>query len=54
MSNLAIQVENLGKEYRIGAKQASYQTMRDVLMETVKAPLRRARNLMRGEATGAA
>ncbi len=54
MSNLAISVDGLGKEYRIGAKLDSYQTVREVLTEAFKAPLRRARNLLRGEATGAA
>jgi len=35
-----IQVENLGKLYRIGAKQASYTTLRESLADIARAPLR--------------
>ncbi|HZH92030.1 MAG TPA: ABC transporter ATP-binding protein [Pyrinomonadaceae bacterium] len=38
-----IKVENLGKQYRIGAAQASYATLRDSLVGTVRAPFRRWR-----------
>ncbi|MDQ4075592.1 MAG: polysaccharide ABC transporter ATP-binding protein [Chloroflexota bacterium] len=57
MSDTAIHVEGLGKEYRIGAQQgkkARYRTLRDTLADSVKAPFRRAAKLMRGQATGAA
>lgn len=54
MSDIAIRVENLGKQYRIGARQEKYQTLRDAMVETVAAPFKRARQLMRGEAYGAA
>jgi len=47
MSNLAIQVESLSKQYRIGAEQARYKTMRDSLMDGLSAPLRRLRSAFR-------
>ena len=34
--NLAIKVEGLGKRYQIGEKQERYQTLRDVLVKSVK------------------
>ena len=54
MSNLALRVENLGKMYRIGGPQEKYQTFRDTIVQTATAPFRRARDLMRGQAYGAA
>ena len=39
-----IRVENLGKQYRIGAQQASYKTLRESLAGAVRAPLRRFRS----------
>lgn len=54
MSNTAIRVENLGKMYRIGGKQEKYQTLRDTLADAFTGPFKRARNLMRGQAYGAA
>ena len=47
MSEIAISVENLGKLYRIGAKQEKYRTLRDTLTEGVAAPFRRARAALR-------
>ena len=41
MGSTAIRVENLGKRFRIGAPQARYETLRDSLMRSVRAPLRR-------------
>jgi lipopolysaccharide transport system ATP-binding protein len=43
MSDIAIRVENLGKQYRIG-KRERYQTLRDTLTDTVTAPFRWLRN----------
>lgn len=54
MSDVAIRVEDLGKMYRIGGPQERYQTFRDALVRTASAPLRRARDLLRGQAYGAA
>jgi lipopolysaccharide transport system ATP-binding protein len=42
MSNFAIRVERLGKQYRIG-KRERYRTLRDTLTDTVTAPFRRLR-----------
>ncbi len=36
-----IRVENLGKQYRIGARQAPYATLRESLVGAVRAPLKR-------------
>jgi lipopolysaccharide transport system ATP-binding protein len=43
MSNLAIRAENLSKQYRIGAKQARYRTLRDTITEGLSAPFRALR-----------
>jgi lipopolysaccharide transport system ATP-binding protein len=53
MSDRAIQVEHLSKEYRIGVRQ-TYGTLRDTVSEAMTAPLRRMRKLWQGEASGAA
>lgn len=39
-----IKVENLGKQYRIGARQAAYGTLRETIVDLARAPLRRLRN----------
>jgi homopolymeric O-antigen transport system ATP-binding protein len=44
MNDIAIRVENLSKLYRIGAKQESYQTLRDTLAGAAAAPFRRIRS----------
>ena len=36
--NVGIRVEDLGKQYRIGARQLRYRTLREHLMETLRAP----------------
>lgn len=43
MNDIAIRVENLGKQYSIG-KRERYQTLRDTLTDTVTAPFRWLRN----------
>lgn len=45
MSDLAIRVENLGKQYRIGGKPTGYRTFREALLGSLAAPVR----WMRGE-----
>src|SRR5208283_3415800 len=35
-----IRIENLGKQYRIGARRAPYLTLRESLTEAVRSPLR--------------
>jgi lipopolysaccharide transport system ATP-binding protein len=54
MSDVAIHVENLGKQYRIGGPQKRYETLRDTLTDAFIGPFRRASKLLRGQATGAA
>lgn len=54
MSNIAVKVVGLGKEYRIGGKQERYRTLRDSLTDAVSAPFKRARSLLHGQAYGAA
>jgi len=54
MNDIAIRVEGLSKRYHIGGKQERYSTLRDTLTDAVVSPFRRARNLLRGQATGAA
>ncbi len=39
-----IKVEKVAKQYRIGAQEASYQTLRDTIVGAVKSPLRRLRH----------
>lgn len=50
MSDLAIRVENLGKQYRIGEMQARYRTLRETITQAVTEPVRRIR--ARRHATG--
>ena len=54
MSDIAINVDGLGKKYQIGGRQKSYYRLTDQLVDTIVAPFRRARNLMSGQAGGAA
>ena len=41
--NTVIRAENVSKQYRIGAQRAAYQTLRDTLSETMRAPLQKLR-----------
>ncbi len=54
MSKIAIKVNNLGKRYNIGARQAPYKTLRETLTGAIQSPFRRLAKLLRGEAYGAA
>ncbi|MGB3903431.1 MAG: ABC transporter ATP-binding protein, partial [Anaerolineae bacterium] len=45
MTDIAIRVENLSKQYRIGARQAGYSTIRETMTNLATAPLRRLRRL---------
>jgi hypothetical protein len=47
MSDVALRVENLGKQYRIGAKQQRYGRFTETLMEALTAPLRRLSSIVR-------
>ncbi|HEX8707873.1 MAG TPA: ABC transporter ATP-binding protein [Pyrinomonadaceae bacterium] len=43
-----IRVQNVSKRYRIGARQEPYTTLRDTLVEAVRAPLKRLRRRRNG------
>jgi lipopolysaccharide transport system ATP-binding protein len=47
MSDIAIRVESLSKQYRIGGPQAQYKTLRESLVDMAAAPARRLRSLGR-------
>lgn len=42
MADIVIRVDNLGKQYRLGALSGGYKTLRESLMDTAAAPFRRA------------
>jgi lipopolysaccharide transport system ATP-binding protein len=52
MTDIAIRVENLSKQFHIGVLQKK-RNLREALAEGFKAPFRRATNLIRGQASGA-
>ena len=54
MNDIAIRIEHLSKQYRIGGRQEAYRTMRDAIMDAVTAPFRKTWKLLRGEGYGAA
>jgi len=47
MSDVAIRVENLSKQYRIGGPQARHKTIRESLTEAAQAPFRRLSSIVR-------
>jgi lipopolysaccharide transport system ATP-binding protein len=53
MSDIAISIDGLSKQYCIGSKQEGYKTLRDTLAATLVSPLRRVRSLLGGQAYGA-
>ena len=46
MTDLAIRVDNLGKQYRIGGVRERYGRFTETLMDTFTAPIRRARQAL--------
>jgi len=54
MSDIAIRVESLSKQYHIGKRREKYTTLRDTLADAFMSPFRRTAKLLRGQATGAA
>src|ERR1035438_4769293 len=44
-----IKVENLSKCYSIGAKEAKHDNLREVIIDTIKAPFRRLRSSSGGD-----
>ncbi len=51
MPEIVIRAERLGKQYRIGGRQERYRTLREALVDVTAAPVRRARAVLRGEAS---
>ena len=51
MSDIAIRVENLSKQYRIGGPQARYKTIRESLTEAVQSLFRRLSSVVRGQSS---
>ena len=51
MSDIAIRVENLSKQYRIGGPQARYKTIRESLTEAVGAPFCRLSSVVPGQSS---
>jgi lipopolysaccharide transport system ATP-binding protein len=51
MGEIAIRVEELGKRYRIGAQQARYRTIRETIVDNVKAPFQHLVYMTRGQST---
>ena len=51
MSELAIRVEGLGKRYQIGAREASYRTLRETLVDLAMVPVRRAKSVLRSDSS---
>lgn len=49
MENLAIRVEGLGKQYRTGAVQQRYQTLRDSIVQGIKGPFESIGKRLRGQ-----
>ena len=53
MSNTSIYTENLSKQYRIGAKQEGYKSLRESLVSGFSNPIRQVGELFRGRSKGA-
>ena len=53
MSDIAVRVVGLSKQYRIRGSQKEYHTLREILTDAVVSPFRRATKLLRGQASGA-
>jgi len=51
MSDVAIRVENLSKQYRIGGPQERYKTIRESLTQAARAPFRRLSAVLRGQSS---
>ncbi len=51
MTDIAVRVENLSNQYRIGGPQARYKTIRESLTEAVQTPFRRLSSVVRGQSS---
>ncbi|MFQ5922848.1 MAG: ABC transporter ATP-binding protein [Anaerolineales bacterium] len=54
MSDIAIRVQNLSKQFRIGGLQIGHKTLRESLTDAVSTPLRRLSSVVRGQSSHAA
>ena len=54
MSDVAIRIEGLSKQYFIGANQKSYDRFGEQIIDLFSSPVRRTAKLLRGQSTGAA
>jgi lipopolysaccharide transport system ATP-binding protein len=54
MSNIAIQLDGISKQYQIGGPQKKYDRLGEQFVDALVSPFRRAGKLMRGQAGGAA
>lgn len=54
MSDIAVRVNGLSKQYRISGKQEEYRTLREALTQAFLSPFRRAHRLLSGQAYSAA
>ena len=54
MGDIALRVEDLSKQYRIGGSREAYKTLRDTFTDAVVSAFRRAGRLVRGRGVGAA
>src|ERR1700730_12407434 len=54
MSENAIELHKIGKQYHIGSKQSGHKSLQDLVTDALVTPFRRAGKLLRGRATGAA
>ena len=54
MSQNALRLEKIGKQYHIGRKQSGHRSLQDLVTETFVSPFRRAGRLLAGQATTAA
>jgi lipopolysaccharide transport system ATP-binding protein len=53
MTDIAVHLQNISKQYHIGKKIEKYETLRDKVADAFIAPFRRTRKLLSGQATGA-
>ena len=54
MSDVAIRIEGLSKQYFIGANQKTYDRFGEQIIDLFSSPIRRTAKLLRGQSTGAA
>lgn len=52
MPDVAIRVEGLSKQYRIGGEQVRYRTVRESLVEAARVPFCRLASVVQSQLTG--